>query len=125
MRIHATALAMVASKSFANRRQRPSQAKVRSTTQRRGRTSKPLALSQRLMTSIVQRPRSLSARRSVVRGRPIRFGAGMNGAISAHSAFVMSLGYRMHSRLYCGRVISVQGIVTSILCPINDGTTTH
>ena len=35
-RTQATALAMVASKSLARRRQRPSQAKVRSTTQRRG-----------------------------------------------------------------------------------------
>ena len=33
---------------------RLSQAKVRSTTQRRGRTSKPLAVSERLMISIVQ-----------------------------------------------------------------------
>lgn len=39
--IHASALAIVASKSLASRRQRPSQAKVRSTTHRCGRTSKP------------------------------------------------------------------------------------
>ena len=39
---HALALSMVRSKSLANRRQRFSQAKVRSTTQRRGRTAKPL-----------------------------------------------------------------------------------
>ena len=37
----ATALAMVASKSFASRRQRPSHAKVRSTTHRRGRLRSP------------------------------------------------------------------------------------
>lgn len=41
MKIHAPALAMVASKSLASRGQRPSQAKVRSTTHRRGSTSKP------------------------------------------------------------------------------------
>ena len=60
-----------------------------------------------------------------VGGRPIRFGAGMNGAISAHSSSVMSLGYRILSRLYWRRVISVQGIVTSILCRNSDGTATH
>lgn len=43
IKIHASALAMVALKSLASRRQRPSQAKVRSTIHRRGRTSKPLA----------------------------------------------------------------------------------
>ncbi len=46
---HATALAIVTSKSFASLRHRPSQAKVRSTTQRRDRTSNPLATSDHLM----------------------------------------------------------------------------
>ena len=49
MRSQASAEAMVFSQSLANLRQRPSQAKVRSTTHRRGRTSKPLAASERLM----------------------------------------------------------------------------
>ena len=53
---HASALAMVASKSLASRRLRLSQAKVRSTTQRRGRTTKPGARSDRLTISIVQWP---------------------------------------------------------------------
>src|SRR4249919_2188920 len=52
----ATALAIVASKSFASLRQRPSHAKVRSTTHLRGRTSKPCAVSERLMISIVHSP---------------------------------------------------------------------
>ena len=45
---HASADATDFSQSFAKRRHLPSHAKVRSTTQRRGRTSKPLALSERL-----------------------------------------------------------------------------
>ena len=49
----AVADAMVCSKSLARRRLRFSQASVRSTTQRRGRTSKPLAVSDRLMISMV------------------------------------------------------------------------
>lgn len=61
MKIHASALAMVASKSLASRRQRPSQAKVRSRTHRRGSTSKPLAASERLMISMVHVPRLASA----------------------------------------------------------------
>ena len=54
--IHASALAIVFSQSFANLRHRFSHAKVRSTTQRRGMTSKPLAVSERLTISIVQSP---------------------------------------------------------------------
>lgn len=54
--IHATALAIVASKSLARRRQRLSQANVRSTTHRRGRTSKPWARSERLMISNAHAP---------------------------------------------------------------------
>src|SRR3546814_16521956 len=53
---HVSALAMVCSQSLASRRQRPSHAKVRSTTQRRGRTSNPLAASERLTICKVQRP---------------------------------------------------------------------
>lgn len=52
----ASAEAMVRSKSLANRRHLSSQANVRSTTHRRGKTSKPLALSDRLMISSVNVP---------------------------------------------------------------------
>jgi hypothetical protein len=45
----AVALSMVASKSFASRRLRLSHAIVRSTTHRRGKSSKPFAASERLM----------------------------------------------------------------------------
>ena len=55
-RIHAVALSMEASKSFARRRLRQSQAKVRSTTHRRGSTSKPFAVLERGMISIVHLP---------------------------------------------------------------------
>ena len=57
MLIHASLDAMDFSQYLANLRHRPNQAKVRSTTQRRGKTSKPSALSERLMISIVQSPR--------------------------------------------------------------------
>jgi len=43
MKVQAVDLSIDASQSFASLRQRPSQAKVRSTTHCRGRTSKPLA----------------------------------------------------------------------------------
>ena len=56
MVIQAAALSMDFSQSFDRRRHRPSQAKVGSTTQRRGRTSKPPAASERLTVSTVQRP---------------------------------------------------------------------
>jgi hypothetical protein len=46
--IQASADAMDFDQSFASRRRLPSHAKVRSTTQRRGRTLKPLASSVRL-----------------------------------------------------------------------------
>lgn len=52
--IHASAEAMDFSTSLASLRHLPSHANVRSTTHRRGRTSKPLALSVRLMISMVQ-----------------------------------------------------------------------
>ena len=58
---HASALTIVASKSFARRRLRLSQAMVRSTTQRRGNNLKPLAASDRLTISMVQRPIEASA----------------------------------------------------------------
>jgi hypothetical protein len=51
--IHASAEAMDVSKFLASLRHRPSHAKVRSAIQRRGRISKPLALSERLMISSV------------------------------------------------------------------------
>lgn len=56
MRSQASALAMVFSQSFAIRRHLPSHAKVRSTTHRRGMTSKPFAVSERLTICNVQRP---------------------------------------------------------------------
>src|SRR5512132_3564310 len=54
--IHATAVVIDFSKSLASRRLRLSQARVRSTTQRRGSTTKPLATSDRLTMSIVHLP---------------------------------------------------------------------
>ena len=65
MRTQAVALEMVASKSLDNRRQRPSQASVRSTTQRRGKTWKPFATSERLMISTTHRPKLASSLRSL------------------------------------------------------------
>ena len=67
MRIQASALAMVFSKSLASLRQRPSQAKVRSTTHRRGRSSKPLARSERLMIWRVHWPILASSAPAVCR----------------------------------------------------------
>ena len=58
------ALAMVRSKSLARRRLRLSQAKARSTTQRRGISSKPTALSERFTISNVQVPFPFKAARS-------------------------------------------------------------
>src|SRR5271157_4152464 len=52
----ALALAIDASKSLARRRLRLSQARVRSTTQRRGKSSKPTAFCGRLTISIVHLP---------------------------------------------------------------------
>ena len=57
----AAAVSIRASKSLARRRLRLSQARVRSTTHRRGRSSKPLAASERLTISRVQLPRRPSA----------------------------------------------------------------
>ncbi|SFL33952.1 hypothetical protein SAMN04488004_114101 [Loktanella salsilacus] len=65
MRIQASALAMDFSQSFDRRRHRFSQAKVRSTTHRRGSTSKPSAVSERLTIWTVHRPRAFSASRSL------------------------------------------------------------
>src|SRR5271157_3531822 len=53
----ASALRLRHSQSFANLRQRPSQARVRSTIQRLGRARKPLALSDRLTISTLTRAR--------------------------------------------------------------------
>ena len=47
------------------------------------------------------------------RGRPSAEGGGRSGSITSHSPSVVSLSYRMPSRLYCGRVILVQTIVLS------------
>ena len=52
MRRKASAFRLKFSQSLANLRQRPSQEKVRSTTQRRGKTSKPFAASERLTISV-------------------------------------------------------------------------
>ena len=64
MSIQASAEATDFSQSLASLRQRPSQAKVRSTTHRRGSTSKPFAVSDRFTTSIVHAPTGASAPRS-------------------------------------------------------------
>jgi len=61
----ASALAMDFSQSFESRRHRPSQARVRSTTHRRGNTSKPCAVSERLTICTVQHPTAFSASRSL------------------------------------------------------------
>ena len=53
MRSHASADAIEVSQSFASLRQRPSHAKVRSTTQRRVMTTKPVTPAGRLTISIV------------------------------------------------------------------------
>jgi hypothetical protein len=52
MNSHAVAEAMLRSKSLARRWLRFSHANVRSTTQRRGRTTKPFARSERFMISM-------------------------------------------------------------------------
>ena len=65
MKSQAVELSRVVSKSFARRRFRPSQAKVRSTTHRRGSSTKPLAVSDRLMISMTQSPRPARACRSL------------------------------------------------------------
>lgn len=59
--IQASAEATDFSQSLANLRHRPSQAKVRSTTHRRGSTSKPLAVPERFTISIVHSPIRSSA----------------------------------------------------------------
>ncbi len=51
--VHAVELSIDFSQSFASLRDLPNQAKVRSTTQRLGMTSKPLAVSERLTIWIV------------------------------------------------------------------------
>ena len=56
MMSHAVAEAIVASKSLASLRLRPNHASVRSTTHRLGRSSKPLARSERLTISTVHLP---------------------------------------------------------------------
>ncbi len=53
---HAVEEAMERSQSLVNRLHLPSHAKVRSTTHRRGRRTKPVAVSERLMISMVQLP---------------------------------------------------------------------
>ncbi len=64
MNVHAVELSIVRSQSLASLRHRPSQAKVRSTTHRRGITANPLAVSLCLTTSIVQSPWPAIASRS-------------------------------------------------------------
>jgi putative transposase len=65
MNSHAVAEAIVCSKSLARRRFRLSHVSVRSTTQRRGRTTKPLDVSDRLTISMVHLPIRRSAWRSL------------------------------------------------------------
>lgn len=72
MLIHASAEAIDFCQSLANRRQRPSQAKVRSTTQRRGMTSKPCAVSERLTICIVLHRRGADPVQRATRLRPGR-----------------------------------------------------
>ena len=62
MYLQVMALTIVASKSLAKRRLRLSQARARSTTHRRGSSSKPQALVARLTISIVKRLKSLGSR---------------------------------------------------------------
>ena len=59
-------LSTVFSQSLARRRHRPSQASVRSTTHLRGNTSKPWAVSDRLMIWMVQSPCPLRASRNLL-----------------------------------------------------------
>src|SRR3954468_11576638 len=67
---------------------------------------------------------SLTARRSVLRGRPPGLGGGRSGAITAHSRSVMSLGYRADTRLWSWRVVSSQAIGSSA-SQSGGGITTH
>jgi hypothetical protein len=61
-----------------------------------------------------------ASRISVVRRRPPDFAAGMNGAVSARSRSVKSLGYRKLSRLCSTRAISVHRIASSIFSTKTD-----
>ena len=70
MRIQACALAIDLSQAFYRRRQRPSPAKVRSTTHRLGKTSKPCAVSERLTICTVQRLMTFRASRSLGPAEP-------------------------------------------------------
>lgn len=54
MRRNTSALRLRHSQSLANLRHRPSHEKVRSTTQRLGKTSKPFVLSERLTISVTR-----------------------------------------------------------------------
>ena len=76
--IHASPLPTVASKSLASRRLRFSQAKVRSTTQRRGKTEKPVDRSERLTISICHCPCRASAVVSLSPRPPFFNGAGLD-----------------------------------------------
>lgn len=50
----------------------------------------------------------MTARNSVVRGRPVAFATGMDGSIAAHSLSVNAFASRCPARQYCRRVASVQ-----------------
>lgn len=65
MRAHAVEDSMEVSQSLASLRHRPNHANVRSTTYLPGNTSKPLAVSERLMISMVHLPMLASASRSL------------------------------------------------------------
>ncbi len=90
MVIRAAALAMDFFRSFDRRRHRPSQARVRSTTQRRGRPLKPPAMWERLTISTVQRPMAFKASRSFGPAWPPSAKIGRNMANRTATAFSTS-----------------------------------
>ncbi len=95
------------SQSLAMRRHRPSHARAHSIPQRRGMTSKPCAVSERLTICNVQRPLQLGP------GRP----AFLAQASAARSTSTPHRSHRLricHRIAHIGRVNSVQAIVISV-----------
>src|SRR4051794_41367823 len=64
-----------------------------------------------------------TSRMSTFRGRPRWHGLPSNGDSITHSRSVKSLAKRSSSRRYCGRVISVQDIVSSLESRKSEGIT--
>src|SRR3954447_7935914 len=64
-----------------------------------------------------------ASRMSTFRGRPRWHGLHSNGESISHSPSLKSLAKRSSSRRYCGRVISVQDIVSSLECRKSEGIT--